>query len=455
MADTASSGDIAPAAEDREADANVNRYVEATLERHKQEGLELAVRARWIALAAVSVLLIFVVPTELAAWPLALIALMALNGYFLRRVGRVGRSGMELFLIFIDILLITIALLAPNPLSEQNWPTAVIYEFDSFLYLFVIVVVGGLSYSWRTIIALGHWMAFMYLGGTLLIWYYGIQIPEITQGLEQGLGFDLELAAQLDPNFVNWDAIAQEIVVLLIVCYTLALIVRRFNTLLVGSAELERERTNLSRYFSPNVIAELSQNDEPLKQIREQDVAVLFVDIVGFTAYAAARGAREVIETLREFQSAMGRQVFAHNGTLDKFTGDGLMATFGTPVAGPDDAANALACVQAMMVEVDRLNLHRRAEGQPEIDARFGVHFGPVVLGNIGEDRLEFAVIGNTVNLASRMEGLSRKLGARAVFSDDTVRAAGMTDRLRLAGAQDVRGAPDPIEVWVPDESAA
>ncbi|MEO0939407.1 MAG: adenylate/guanylate cyclase domain-containing protein [Pseudomonadota bacterium] len=432
---------------DGTGDIPVSARVEETLDRHKEEGLELAIRARWITLGIVAAFLPFVVPLEQIAWPWALLALVALNGWFLRRVGRRGHSGRELVFIFIDVLLMTIALLAPNPLSTFDWPTAMVYRFDTFLYYFVILAVGCLAYSWRTILALGHWMSTMYLLGSGLIWYFGRQVPAITEAFDAS-GFDAALIYELDPNIMQWDRRLQEVLVLLLVAYTLAIIVRRFQRLLVTSAETERERSNLSRYFSPNVVSELSGADEPLSRIREHDIAVLFVDIVGFTAYAASRPPTEVIETLRAFQSAMERQVFAHGGTLDKFLGDGLMATFGTPIAGPQDAENAVFCVRAMMAEVDRLNLRRRAEGKPEIDARFGVHYGPAVLGNIGTDRLEFAVIGNTVNVASRMQELSRSLGVPAVISDAAVQAAGIPRGVTEDTEHPVRGASSPVKVW-------
>ena len=97
------------------------------------------------------------------------------------------------------------------------------------------------------------------------------------------------------------------------------------------------------------------ENDEPLKQVRTQNVAVLFADIVDFTAYADGRSPMEVIGTLRLFHKRMEREVFRHGGTLDKYLGDGLMATFGTPFASNSDAVNALRCAQAMIGSIDEL----------------------------------------------------------------------------------------------------
>jgi adenylate cyclase len=115
----------------------------------------------------------------------------------------------------------------------------------------------------------------------------------------------------------------------------------------------------------------------------------------------------------------MEGEVFAHGGTLDKYLGDGLMATFGTPLTSDTDATRAVQCARAMGLAVEQWNAQRVARNEPRIEASFGVHFGPVVMGDIGANRLEFAVIGNTVNVASRLEALTRSLSASLVISDE------------------------------------
>ena len=132
------------------------------------------------------------------------------------------------------------------------------------------------------------------------------------------------------------------------------------------------------------------------------------------------------------------------------------MATFGTPVAGESDALDALRCARAMASAVDDWNATRVAAGQPGINASFGLHAGPVVLGDIGANRLEFAVIGNTVNVASRLEALTRSLDVRLVASDSLIETAkieageadGVFDGLELQSGQTIRGVEGTIEVW-------
>ena len=162
------------------------------------------------------------------------------------------------------------------------------------------------------------------------------------------------------------------------------------------------------------------------------------------------------MRTLREFHALMEQEVFRHSGTLDKYLGDGLMATFGTPFVGKADAINALRCAQAMMAAADRWNDQRRTAGEPPIRVSFGLHYGPVVLGDIGLTCLEFAVIGSTVNAASRLEALTRSLDCALVASDDLIRQARteLSDAeaafrsLTAQAPQTIRGLEQPIAIW-------
>jgi adenylate cyclase len=433
-----------------------NRFAEEILARHKQEGLDLAIKARWAALAVVAIMLPFLNPTWSVIYYHVLLALLALNGWIARRVGRVGLSRMELLVLFVDLLLLTIALAVPNPFGPLDWPAAMSYEFGNFVYFFIILAGATLAYSWRTIIAVGNWTLALWLTTAVLIWLFGSQMPDLTEAAQTAFAGDPALAQRFDPNRIDFDIRIQEVVVFMLVAFTLALTVRRYNALLLSSVTLERERANLSRYFSPNVVEELSNNDDPLKQIRMQDVAVLFVDIVGFTKLVSDEDPQKVIDLLRGFHQRMETQVFAHSGTLDKYLGDGLMATFGTPVAGPKDAINALCCARSMMDSVDNWNAERALAGEPEIRASFGVHYGPVVLGDIGQNRLEFAVVGNTVNVASRLEKLTREVGARIAVSaparDQALRETAPGDPVLAAyanaGQRSIRGLSAPIDIW-------
>jgi adenylate cyclase len=250
------------------------------------------------------------------------------------------------------------------------------YHFGNFIYFFVLLAGATLAYSWRTVIAVGTWTSVLWMVGMVWAWWQPDRDPELTARIAAAVGDDQRLFQLISPNSIVFTARIQEIAVFMIVAVTLAVAVRRDNDLLIRHAAVERERGNLARYFSPNVVEELSRNDESLKQVRTQNVAVLFVDIIGFTAFAGARTPEEVVRTLRKFHALMEQEVFRHSGTLDKYLGDGLMATFGTPFAGRADASNALRCAQAMMVAADRWSDGRKATGEAPIRVSFGLHYG-------------------------------------------------------------------------------
>ena len=434
-----------------------NKYTEAALERHKREGLELAVRARWIAMALTGVLLIFLNPQWDVLWYHFILLLICANGWLIRRAGQVGQSRLELLLIFVDLLIMTLGMIVPNPFSDDVRPLAMQYRFDNFQYFFIILAAGTLAYSWRTVIAIGSWTAMMWTAGWIIAWWVATPIPGISKHVAEALQGYPDIAELLDPNSFMVPQRIQQVIVFVMVAVTLGVSMRRLNRLLMTNAGLERERANLSRYFSPNVVEELSQNDEPLKQVRKENVAVLFIDIVGFTKFAAGRDPYDVIEVLRGFHARMETEVFRHHGTLDKYLGDGLMATFGTPIPTPLDASNALSCARSMVDVIERWNLERRRAREPEINVGIGVHYGSVVLGDIGANRLEFAVIGDAVNVAAKLEAMTRDFGVRVVISEalraqaltEVPEERDLTEGFAQHAAQVVRGVESPMDVWV------
>ena len=435
---------------------DIQKFAEAALADSKREGLWLAVRARWVALAVIALTLPIMNPHWDVIYYVVSLGLFAVIGWAQLKVGKAGVSRPELFLMFCDLALLTFIAVVPNPWSPGGWPIGMQFRFNTFIYFFVLLATAPLAYSWRTVIAMGTWTAALWAVGVGWVWLQPETHAALAERVRAAVGSDVRMFALIDPTAVHIAARFQEIVVFLIVAVTLAVAVRRSNALLVSHAGIERERTNLARYFSPNVVEQLSKNDEPLKQVRTENVAVLFADIVGFTAYADGRSPAEVIGTLRRFHERMEREIFRHEGTLDKYLGDGLMATFGTPFPGASDAGNALRCAQTMLGAIDDLNRERRHRGEPPIRISIGLHYGQVVLGDIGLNRLEFAVIGTTVNAASRLESLTREFGCAIIASDDLVqRARAETSssdadftHLVAQPPQAIRGLEQPLGIW-------
>src|SRR5580700_6455923 len=130
----------------------------------------------------------------------------------------------------------------------------------------------------------------------------------------------------------------------------------------------------------------LAAQDEPLGAVRRQDVAVLFVDIVGFTRMAEAMPPEAVVTMLRQFHECMTAQIFACGGTVEKYIGDEILAVFGVPHSSDDDAANALTCADRMIEALDRWNEARIRDGDTSLAIGIGLNYGPAVLGDVGSE---------------------------------------------------------------------
>jgi adenylate cyclase len=226
----------------------------------------------------------------------------------------------------------------------------------------------------------------------------------------------------------------------------------------VRRAAAERARTNLSRYFSPAVATLLAERDNPLGAVRRQTVAVLFADIVGFTRMAEQMAPEAVVTMLRQFHECMTAQIFACSGTVEKYIGDAIFAVFGIPQPGRDDAANALQCADLMLRALAVWNDERAGRGEPRLAIGIGLNYGLAVLGDVGsEHSLSFTVIGDTVNTAARLQGLTRSLGTPLVVGDALVTAvkampvdgaAVLVEGLRYQGEQALRGRTGAIGIW-------
>ena len=164
-------------------------------------------------------------------------------------------------------------------------------------------------------------------------------------------------------------------------------------------------RSNFERFFAPGLAARIAASPESLRLGGERrDVAVLFSDIRGFTRLAATLTPDETARLLTEYFSEMAECVFRHGGTLDKFIGDEVMAQWGAPLSEPDDADRALAAALDMIGALSRLNARWLSQGRPRLHVGIGINYGEAFAGYLGsERRLEYTVIGDTVNTAKRL----------------------------------------------------
>ena len=191
---------------------------------------------------------------------------------------------------------------------------------------------------------------------------------------------------------------------------------------LKSSINLEKSKENYRRYFSPEIGDEIENGDLVIGQdgSRVTPVAVLFTDISGFTKLSEKMDPEDVLDLLSAYQTLMVDAIFQRKGTVDKFIGDAVMANFGTPRSHGNDAQNAFNCGVLMNQKLDKWNEERQAAGLPVIQHRIGIHFGKCVVGNMGsEQRLEFAVIGDAVNVASRICDACKNFDTNFLISAD------------------------------------
>ncbi|WP_119166940.1 adenylate/guanylate cyclase domain-containing protein [Algihabitans albus] len=452
------------------SNSSLDRRVKAAIAREEQAGWRFALFVRLGALALVFAWLAYSVPFPRVGWWLGLVALFALSGlvpYWLRHRRR-WRFWVAAF-IGVDAILLTLALLAPNPLASETWPIQMTLRLHNNLYLFVFLAGAALSYApsmvlWTGLAAASAWSVGVYLILTLPATQQEFVVtapPNTPEALDQAL------AGFLDPFFVNVSGWLNEVVLLSITALIVAAAVWRSRRLLARQVSAERARASLARYFSPDVVERLAVESGAFDKPNQRQAAVLFVDVVGFTRICERISPESCISLLRSFHARMGRCVFAHGGTLDKFIGDGMMATFGTLESRDDDARRALAAARAMLEEVKRWNAKRARRGAEPISVGIGLHYGTVTVGNVGSDRqLEFTAIGDTVNIASRLERLTRDLQVRLVASGALVTAAeaaaepdggnsGLLKDLVPAGETHLRGRETPVPVFALREESA
>ncbi len=213
-------------------------------------------------------------------------------------------------------------------------------------------------------------------------------------------------------------------------------------------AREEVARANYSRFLPEYVVKQMLENPQSFKLGGlNQIITVLFADIRGFTRISEHTPPEKVVQLLNKYFSAMTDIIFAHGGTLDKYIGDGLMALFGAPTATQQDASNALNAAVAMQRRILAINEELRGEGFHEIGVGMGLHTGEATVGYIGsERRSEYTAIGDTVNLASRLE--SNALGGEILMSEVTARAANSRYPLKPREPITVKNRVQPVQLF-------
>jgi adenylate cyclase len=205
-----------------------------------------------------------------------------------------------------------------------------------------------------------------------------------------------------------------------------------------------------SRYLSPDVYALVLANPA-LAELggKRREMTVLFSDIRGFTTMTERGQPEAIVEQLNTYFSAMVDVLFAHRGTLDKFVGDMVMALFGAPLGDDEHADHAVQAALAMIARLDELNAEWKARGLPEIHIGVGVNSGEMIAGTIGSDQVRsYTVIGDAVNLGSRIESLNKQYGTSIIISESTVKQLKHQYDLRTLGDVVVKGKSQAVAIF-------
>jgi adenylate cyclase len=211
----------------------------------------------------------------------------------------------------------------------------------------------------------------------------------------------------------------------------------------------KRIRSTMARYMSPEIAEQLLAAGESVLGGKDQKASILFSDVRGFTTISEALGARETVSMLNEYFERMVDVVLSHGGVLDKFIGDAVMALFGVPFNGEHDADDAVKVANAMFVALRALNVERRAKQQAAIDIGVGISTGIVVVGNIGSTkRMEYTAIGDSVNLASRLESATKYYGTGVLISEYTKQDLTTKTLLREIDLLRVKGKHEPVAIY-------
>lgn len=235
-----------------------------------------------------------------------------------------------------------------------------------------------------------------------------------------------------------------------IVMFILTTVLAYTHKFVLENRSKEKVKSAMGKYMSQDVMKRIVQNIDNLGLGGKKSVvSVLFADIRGFTSMSEQMSAQEVSEILNEYFTEMEPIITKYNGVINKFIGDAVMAIFGEPIQDKNHAQNAVKCAYAMLTKVKELQKKWIREGKPKIEIGIGINTGEVFVGNIGSvNRMEYTVIGDTVNLASRLESYNKIYKTKLLISPTTYEEVkGFTDVIKISDVQ-IRGKANKMDIY-------
>ena len=302
---------------------------------------------------------------------------------------------------------------------QYGQPAAFYLKAPTLLYVFVFIALRALRFSAAYVLMTGGLASL----GWLILLHYALLNSDAPN-----MGVTRDYVLYMTSSMVLLGAEFDKIIAILLSTGILAVAIVRARRLLITSVVEGAAHHDLSRFFAPEIAAEITQAEDRLQsgQGKVREAAIVFCDIRGFTELAMRVPPSDLMRLLAEYQARMVAVIQAHGGSIDKFMGDGIMATFGAAVSTENYAADALRAIDALVDCAKAWRDERRQDGLEPIQIGFAAAAGRLVFGAVGDaSRLEFTVIGEPVNLAAKVEKQNKVERVTALTTAETLDLAG------------------------------
>ena len=291
---------------------------------------------------------------------------------------------------------------------QYDQPASFYLKAPTLLYVFIFIALRALRFEARFVLLAGLFSAL----GWLILVFYVVSIDPNDNMITR------DYVAYMTSNTILLGAEFDKVISILMVTGILAIALVRARKLLERSVIEAAAAADLARFFSPEIASKITHSDQRIKpgQGEAREAAILNVDIRGFTAMANEMDPSNLIQLLHEYESRMVPIIQDHGGNIDKFLGDGILATFGAVLSSDSYASDAMHAVDDLIDAADAWNVDRAVAGQPPISIGMAVVTGRIIFGAVGDDtRLEYTVIGDPVNLCAKLEKHNRTALSRAL----------------------------------------
>lgn len=347
-------------------------------------------------------------------------------------VNKVGFRIMQFISLTIDIFVVSMGL----------WLFGEFRTFKSHVFqmYFLFIALAALRYSRPLTVFAAIATATAYTG----MFVFSVITDRIVLG---------NLSAEYTGAFISTTGIAIKAIFLILVSIVLSSITKGYSNVIRRVVKSERESEQqqqqaLMRYFTKDVAEYILSHGGSLAS-EKRKVTVMFCDFRGFTQISNRLPTERVVSILNLYLSDMVDVIFKHNGTLDKYTGDGFMAVFGAPISRGNDVHNALSAAIELQQCVVKLNEKHKDIVPSDLSIGIGISSGDAIAGNIGsKQRAEYTVIGEPVNLASRLERMNKRLNTTVLFSGATYELVKDSVHAKSHGLFSIRGIDDPVRIF-------